>query len=75
MGMCIALIVIGLAGLSLGAKMTVEGAIHLGQQIGLSPGVIGLTIMAFGTSLPELVTCVVAALKGCCRRGGSGAPV
>ena len=57
-------IVIGLIGLALGAKMAVEGAVFIGKEIGLSKAVIGLTIIAFGTSLPELATCVVAATKG-----------
>ncbi|HUU18919.1 MAG TPA: calcium/sodium antiporter [Sedimentisphaerales bacterium] len=57
-------IVIGLVGLAVGAKMAVEGAVFIGQKVGLSESVIGLTIIAFGTSLPELVTCVVAAIKG-----------
>jgi len=57
-------IVIGLIGLALGAKMAVEGAVFIGGKINLSEGVIALTIIAFGTSLPELVTCVVAATKG-----------
>jgi len=57
-------IVIGLIGLALGAKMAVEGAVFIGGKIGLSEGVIALTIIAFGTSLPELVTCVVAVTKG-----------
>ena len=57
-------VVIGLVGLALGAKMSVEGAIFIGLRIGLSARVIALTVIAFGTSLPELVTCVVAALKG-----------
>lgn len=55
---------IGLVGLALGAKMAVEGAIFVGLEIGLSERVIALTIIAFGTSLPELLTCVVAAIKG-----------
>jgi len=57
-------IMIGLAGLAVGAKMAVEGAVFIGKEIGLSEGVIALTVIAFGTSLPELVTCVVAAIKG-----------
>ena len=57
-------IVIGLVGLAIGAIMAVEGAVFIGKKVGLSEGVIGLTIIAFGTSLPELVTCVVAAIKG-----------
>jgi cation:H+ antiporter len=58
------LVAVGLAGLALGAKMTVDGAVFIGRLIGISEAVIALTIIAFGTSLPELVTCVVAAIKG-----------
>jgi len=57
-------IVIGLTGLALGAEMAVKGAVFIGGRIGLSDAVIGLTIIAVGTSLPELATCVVAAVKG-----------
>jgi len=57
-------IVIGLVGLALGAKLALWGAVFIGGELGLSKAVIGLTIVAFGTSLPELVTCVVATLKG-----------
>ena len=58
-------VIIGLVGLALGAdKMAVEGAVFIGREIGLSERVIALTVIAFGTSLPELVTCVVAAIKG-----------
>ena len=58
-------VLIGLAGLALGTdKMAVEGAVFIGREIGLSERVIALTVIAFGTSLPELVTCVVAAIKG-----------
>ena len=60
----IVFIVIGLAGLALGAEMAVEGAVFIGGRIGLSKAVIGLTIIALGTSLPELATCIVAAIKG-----------
>jgi cation:H+ antiporter len=56
-------IVAGLIGLGLGAEITVRAAVFLGEKIGLSQAVIGLTIIAVGTSLPELVTCVVASLK------------
>ncbi len=56
-------VVIGLAGLALGAEMTVRGAVVIGKQIGLSEAVIGLTIVALGTSLPELATCIVASIK------------
>jgi len=57
-------VVIGLAGLALGADLAVRGAIVIGERIGLSQAVIGLTIIAVGTSLPELATCLVASIKG-----------
>ncbi|MHC4114529.1 MAG: calcium/sodium antiporter [Planctomycetota bacterium] len=57
-------VVIGLVGLGFGARITVDGAVFIGRGVGLSEAVIGLTIIAVGTSLPELVTCVVAAVKG-----------
>jgi len=60
----IVFILIGLAGLALGAELTVKGAVVIGETIGMSEAVIGLTIVAIGTSLPELVTCVMAAIKG-----------
>jgi cation:H+ antiporter len=53
----------GLLGLFIGGKLTVDGAIGIAELFGLSERVIGLTIVAIGTSLPELVTAVVAALK------------
>lgn len=57
-------VVIGLVGLGFGARIAVDGAVFIGRAVGLSEAVIGLTIIAVGTSLPELVTCVVAAVKG-----------
>lgn len=57
------LIVIGLAGLILGGKLVVDNAIVIATDLGVSQKVIGLTIIAAGTSLPELVTSVVAAIK------------
>lgn len=57
-------VAIGLAGLALGADLTVRGAVFVGKQAGLSEAVIGLTIIAIGTSLPELATCLAAAIKG-----------
>jgi cation:H+ antiporter len=56
-------VVLGLIGLALGARMAVYGATVLGRAIGISEAVIGLTIVSIGTSLPELITCVVAAVK------------
>lgn len=60
----IAMIVAGLVGLTVGAKIAVESAEFIGKMIGLSDAVIGITILAVGTSLPELMTCIVAAMKG-----------
>lgn len=56
-------IVGGLIGLPIGAWLTVEGASHLARILGASETVIGLTIVAIGTSLPELVTSVMAAWR------------
>ena len=57
-------IIIGLAGIILGGQMVVEGATNIAQAIGVSENVIALTIVAIGTSLPELVTSYVATKKG-----------
>lgn len=53
----------GLIGLPLGAHFLIEGSVRIAQSWGLSEAVIGLTIVAIGTSLPELATTVAAALK------------
>lgn len=58
------LIFVGIAALFLGGKWTVEGAVHMASQLGMSEGFIGLTIVAVGTSLPELFTSVMAARRG-----------
>ena len=60
----ILLIVIGIIGLKLGGDFTVNNAVVIAQAVGISEKVIGLTILAIGTSLPELVTSVMAAVKG-----------
>ncbi|MDD4107876.1 MAG: calcium/sodium antiporter [Prolixibacteraceae bacterium] len=57
------LIVIGLAGLVLGGRVVVNNAIEIATLLGVSEKIIGLTIVALGTSLPELATSAVAALK------------
>ena len=57
-------IAIGLVGLYFGGTWIVDGAITIARIIGLSEAFIGLTIVSIGTSLPELVTSVVAAKKG-----------
>jgi len=58
------LIVIGLLGLTMGAESFTIGARSLGQSFGISDRVLGATVVAFGTSLPELVTAVVGAMRG-----------
>ena len=56
-------IAMGLAGLVLGGNYFVEGASGIARSLGVSESVIGLTLVAGGTSLPELATSVAAALK------------
>lgn len=57
------LTVIGVAALFLGGKWVVDGAVQLAQLFGMSEAFIGLTIVAVGTSLPELVTSAMAAYR------------
>ena len=57
------LIIIGLAGLVGGGKLVVDNAVAMAQSLGVSEKIIGLTIVAAGTSLPELATSIVAAMK------------
>jgi cation:H+ antiporter len=59
----ILMIIAGLAGLALGGKWIVEGAVKIATELGVSEAVIGLTVVAIGTSLPELATSAVAAYK------------
>jgi cation:H+ antiporter len=60
----IILIVVGLVMLVVGSQWLVDGAVEIAKYFGLSELVIGLTIVAAGTSLPELATSVMASLKG-----------
>ena len=57
------LIILGLAGLVLGGRLVVTSAIEMAKMLGISEKIIGLTIVAAGTSMPELATSVVAAFK------------
>jgi len=57
------LIIIGIAGVVIGAKLLIYAAVNMMQRFGVSDKVIGLTVVAFGTSVPELATSVVAALR------------
>lgn len=61
--LCGLLIVVGLAVLVAGSHLFVTGAVSLAREFGVSEAIIGLTIVAAGTSLPELATSVVAAIK------------
>lgn len=60
---CVLLILVGLASLVLGGELVVRSATKIAQQMGISESVIGLTVVALGTSLPELATSVMAAYK------------
>jgi len=63
-GMSVILILAGLAGLIIGGRLFVNSATELAKMFGVSDKFIAITVMAAGTSMPELATCVVAALKG-----------
>ncbi len=58
------LIVLGIVFLGVGAFLTVENAVVLAKEFGLSEKLIGLTVIAIGTSLPELITSIIAIRKG-----------
>ena len=60
---CVVLILAGLVGLVVGGEMIVKTAVAIARYCGVAESVIGLTIVALGTSLPELATSVVAAFK------------
>ncbi|RME11334.1 MAG: sodium:calcium antiporter [Ardenticatenia bacterium] len=64
MALHLILILIGLVGLFFGADWLVKGAARLAQSFGVSPLVIGLTVVAFGTSAPELLVSLTAAMRG-----------
>ncbi|SEK72029.1 cation:H+ antiporter [Ruminococcus sp. YRD2003] len=56
-------IIIGMAAIAAGGKMVVSGASDIARRFGMSDNLIGMTVVALGTSLPELVTSMVAAKK------------
>lgn len=62
-GLAIPFIILGLALLVYGANLFLEASIEIAKRFGMSQAVIGLTIVAIGTSLPELVTSAVASIK------------
>jgi cation:H+ antiporter len=57
-------VIAGVILLPVGSNLLVSGAVALSERLGVSPLVVALTVVAFGTSLPELVVCVQAALAG-----------
>lgn len=59
----IIMLAVGVIGLPLGANLLVEGAVNIAQRAGIDEVVIGLTMVAIGTSLPELATTVMAAYR------------
>ena len=61
--LCLIFIAGGIVAIKFGGDWVVEGAVRIARMAGLSETLIGLTIVAFGTSLPELVTSIVAARK------------
>ena len=64
MTMAIVWLTVGLAILLVGAKILVYGSVGIAEELGVSEVVIGVTIVAFGTSLPELAVSLASALKG-----------
>ena len=56
-------VIFGIVGLSLGADLFVDGSVFIARYFGISEVVIGMSIVAFGTSLPELATSAMAAYK------------
>jgi len=63
LGKAVALIIVGLVGLIIGGEVIVKSATYTAQSLGVSDAIIGLTVVALGTSLPELATSCVAAYK------------
>lgn len=59
-------LIIGIVGLKIGAYLTVDGAVQIAKTFDVSDATMGLTMVALGTSLPELATTVAAALRGHC---------
>ncbi len=64
MPMAIVWLLVGFGTLLLGAELLVDGAVGIAEMLGVSEVVIGITIVAFGTSLPELAVSLASALKG-----------
>ena len=63
LGLLILMVIVGIAALALGGKLFVDKGCEIARALKVSETVIAITFMACGTSLPELVTCIVAAAK------------
>ncbi len=63
MGMIILYMILGILGLKFGADFVVDNAIIIANNLGLSERLIGMTIVAIGTSLPEIITGIISAKK------------
>ncbi len=63
-GVCAGLIIVGIALLGVGAQLTVSGAVTIAISLGISERIVGLTIVAGGTGLPEVVTSLVSSYRG-----------
>lgn len=59
----LAFLILGAIGLKFGADFVIDGAISIAEFFGVSQSVISITVVAFGTSLPEIVTCIIATIK------------
>jgi len=62
-GLSVFIIALSIAGIIIGADLMVRGGVGLARAFGISPWLIGITVFAIGTSLPELVTSITAAIK------------
>lgn len=62
--LAVVLLITGIAALALGAQLLVTGAVNIAESLGISSLVIGLTVVAIGTSLPELATSIIAIRRG-----------
>ena len=60
---CVGLILVGSGALVGGSELLIRGAVDIAEAAGLSDAVIGITLVAFGTSLPELATAIIAARR------------
>lgn len=63
MNSALLILLAGLVALAVGSEMLVQGAVAAGTAIGVDEAIIGMTVVAFGTSLPELSTCIAAARR------------